>query len=104
MSEQKRPSKGEHDAVTGNLNVIPVSDEEWEEIKAKQAHVKAELEAQAAAEIAAKAEADSAKEIVDARLTSDDIKNSKTIAELKDLILRQNAAINVVLKKLDYIV
>ena len=103
MSEQERPQHAITDATTGKTIYQPYTDEEWQELNAKQARVKSELETLDAAEIAAKAEANSAREIVDARPTGDDIKNTKTIAELKDLMLRQNAALNVVLKKLEFI-
>ena len=103
MSEQERPQHAITDATNGKTVYKPFTDEEWQELKAKQVRVKAEQEAIAAAEETAKAEADSAKKLIDARPKDDDIKNTKTIAELKEHMLRQNAALNVVLKKLEFI-
>ena len=99
MSEQERPLKGLHDAVTGKLTMVPVDDSEWDEIKAKQARVQTEQEAAAAAEVAKQADADSLKEVIAALPSDDEIKSAKS-TDLKDLILRQNAAINAILKKL----
>jgi len=100
MSQEERPFKGIQDAVTGDLVIVPVDDAEWDEIKAKQQRVKVELEAQAAAEVAAKAEAESDKEVLAALPTDDEINNAKSYSDLKPLLLRQAAAINVILKKL----
>lgn len=103
MPEQERPQHAITDAVTNTTVFLPFTDEEWQELKAKQARVLAEQEAEAAAEIMAKTQATSAKKIVDARPTNDEIGNAKTIAELKELLIRQNAFLNVVLKKLEVI-
>ena len=103
MREQERPQHAITDAVTNSTVYLPYTDDEWQGLKAKQARVQAEQEAEAAAEIVAKAEADSDKNVLASRPTNDDIKSTKTISELRDLMLRQNAALNVVLKRLKYI-
>lgn len=96
MSEQERPNKGIQDFITGELQIVPVTDEEWDEIKAKQVRVQAEQAAVSAAE-------ESAKAVIDARPTDDATNSAKTIAELKELMLKQNALIDLLLKKLGLI-
>lgn len=96
MSEQERPNKGIQDFITGELQIVPVTDEEWDEIKAKQVRVQVEQAAETAAE-------ESAKAVIDARPTDDDTNSAKTIAELKELMLKQNALIDLLLKKLGLI-
>lgn len=96
MSEQERPNKGIQDFITGELQIVPVTDEEWDEIKAKQVRVQVEQAAETAAE-------ESAKAVIDARPTDDATNSAKTIAELKELMLKQNALIDLLLKKLGLI-
>lgn len=103
MSEQQRPQHAITNATNGETSYVPFSDAEWDELRAKQSRVDAEREAEAAAEIAAQAEVETLKKVIDARPTDDDIKNAKT-TDLKDLILKQNAVIDVILKKLGLIV
>lgn len=98
MSEKDRPKRGVHDPILGLIEV-PVSDEEWDEIKAKQARAAVMLVEQAEAIATEEVEAERVKTVIDARPKDDEIKNAKT-TDLKDLMLKQNAVIDVLLKKL----
>lgn len=103
MREQElRPQHAITDATTNETVYLPYTDEEWQELKAKQDRIKAEQEAEIAAEIDAQDKASNAKKIIDARPTDDEISSVKTVADLKDLMIRQNAALNVLLKKLEF--
>lgn len=88
----QRPLKGVHNPDTGANDVVPVTDAEWDEIKARQVSA----EAQAAS---TEAEAASEQVTLKALPTADEISAAKT-TDLKDMMLRQNAVLRLVLKRL----
>lgn len=87
-----RPTKGVYNPITGQNDIVPVTDAEWDDIKTHRASVEAETLAAAEAatsEAAILADLPADQEIADAKTT-----------DLKTLMLRQNAVIRLLMKRL----
>jgi len=87
-----RPSKGVYNPLTGENDVVPVTDAEWDDIKAHRASAEAAALADAEASTSAAA-------ILAALPTDQEITDAKT-TDLKTLMLRQNAVLRLVMKRL----
>lgn len=100
MSDSPKPfQKFEIDVTTGDTKMVDLTPEEVAEVEAKQTAVQAQMAVEAAATEAAEAQAEADKAALDARPNADDIAKATTVAALKDLMLKQAAAIDVLVKR-----
>lgn len=86
-------------AVTGEREMIDFTPEEIAEAAARRAAALAQQAAEAAATEAAATQAAADKAILDIRPSADDINKATTVPALKDLMLKQAAAIDVLVKR-----